>query len=168
MDPLFRRATLEDTLTIGHMLKRFYAKCGHAAYGIPYDHYSALNTITLVIHRGVCIIGHASCAGALLDPFPFNSRALIAQVVFWYFEKPREICVFDQLYVECQKTGATHINAAALAPKQTGKRFYVARGMKLAECHYLGGYGKELPRPVGSVQGKVMKQETVSTREEEM
>jgi len=127
----------DDVIQIGQMLRRFYQEHGEV-YAIKYDHASCLSTVLKTIVDGVCLLGRASCAGALLLPFPFNREALVAQVVFWYIENRREIAIFDMLLKECQKRGATHVNVATVAPRHVGKRFYAVRGLKLAEAQYLG------------------------------
>ena len=132
-----RPATPEDSVKIAQLLRAFYDQSG-GIYGIPYDHASTIRTVLDVIVRGVCLVGHSSCAGAIIAPFPYNVSARVAQVAFWYFVDRKEICIFDQLYEACKQAGATHINATALPPKQTGKRFYQVRGMELAEFQYLG------------------------------
>ncbi len=139
----FRTATAEDSIFIAQLLRRFYNEAGKA-YGISYDHASCIHTVLDVIVRGICLVGSASCAGALIMPFPFNFSARIAQVIFWKFEKNRELAIFDQLFDACKKSGATHISATALPPRQTGKRFYQCRGMHLAEFEYIGSIA-ELP-----------------------
>lgn len=133
----FRRAQLSDLVAVAQMLRRFYQKHGQA-YGIPYDHASTIGTALQVVTRGICLVGDRCCAGAVPCPFPFNNNYIIAQVVFWYFEHRRDITIFDALMREMRKAGVTHINAAALPPGTTGKRFYQARGMTLVETHFMG------------------------------
>jgi hypothetical protein len=119
------------------MLRRFYRRSG-GHYEIPYDHASGLLTVVETIDHGICVVGEGACAGALLAPFPYNRQHLVAQVVFWYFEGKSGIGVFDALARACAKAGATNIEAAALPPRCTGKRFYEQRGLSLSEYHFLG------------------------------
>jgi hypothetical protein len=132
-----RRAVPEDVIQIGQMLRRFYTQHGEV-YSIKYDHASCLSSVLETIMRGICLIGPKSCAGALILPFPYNREALVAQVLFWYVERGREIAIFDVLMANCRREGATHVNVATVAPKHVGKRFYAVRGLKLAEAQYLG------------------------------
>jgi hypothetical protein len=132
----FRRATSEDVVFVCRLVKRFYARSGNI-YRIPYDHESALAAVYDTINTGICLVGPQSCAGAIFLPFPFNQSAIVAQVIFWYFEQRREIAIFDALLEECRANGATHVNVAAIG-NGPGRRFYQARGLTMVETQYLG------------------------------
>ena len=119
------------------MLHRFYQKSG-SIFGIQWDHGSVLETIGETIHRGVCIIGDHSCAGALFAPFPYNRKFCIASVVFWYFTKPREMEIFHALAQACHEIGCTHINPSSLWPSNTIGRYYRKHGLREAETQWLG------------------------------
>lgn len=119
------------------MLRQFYAKSGDI-YQIPWDHSSALDTITDVIARGVCLVGERSCAGALLLPFPYNRSVTVAHVVFWHFTRPRELRIFDTLAAACREAGCTHINPSSLWPNEVIGRYYQRRGLRQAETQWLG------------------------------
>lgn len=138
MNATIRRAQPDDVVRIAQMLRRFYATHGKV-YDIPYDHGSCMETVLKCIDEGVTFTGSGSCAGALIIPFPFNHKARVATVVFWYAENRRELYIFDLLLAACREAGATHINASTLSPHHTGKRFYAVRGMALAEHQYIGG-----------------------------
>lgn len=129
----FRHATADDVPFILNLLREFYRKTGVTAYGIKFDGESAVATICEVLARGVCIVGPTSCAGAVFQPFPWNYRARVAQVVFWYFKSSREIRIFDALMDECRNVGATHINAASHFPKNAINRWYSKYGLKVSE-----------------------------------
>lgn len=128
------------------MLRRFYQRSG-SVYGIPYDHASSLATVLDCIVRGICLVGDKSCAGALMLPFPYNRSRTVAQVVFWYFENKREIAIFDALLRDCRQAGADFVDAAALPPHMTGKRFYGVRGMAPVEMHFLGSLENHCKTP---------------------
>lgn len=135
---IFRKATPEDVIFISRLLREFYAKEGIGAYGIPFDYQSTVVTVDDIVRRGVCLVGPASCAGALISTCPFNANAQIAMVVFWYFQKKHEIAIFKELCIECKNQGATHINPASHFPTNSIGRFYRKCGLKAAETQYLG------------------------------
>jgi hypothetical protein len=132
----FRKAELADVEFIAGLLSEFYAKSGEV-YQIPWDEPSAVQTIENVIRDGVCIVGPSSCAGAMIAPFPFNVKANIASVVFWYFRTPRESSIFDAFAGCCQVAGATHYNPSSHFPMNTIERFYLKRGLEPTEVQYL-------------------------------
>lgn len=136
MKPEFRRAELTDVIFMARISKAAYAKYG-TIYGIAFDMESTLETIDHVVRNGICIVGSASCAGAMLFPFPYNKNAVIAYVSFWNFEKPKEIVIFDALVNACRETGATHINPNSLFPKNLIAKFYAKRKMPAVEIQYL-------------------------------
>jgi hypothetical protein len=133
----FRRATGDDVPIIARMLRGFYAKSG-GIYDIPWDHDSAINTVNDVVRRGICVVGSDCCAGAMLSPFPYNSRAILGSVVFWHFKRPRDIQIFDALVGCCKLAGATHINPSSHFPINTIGRFYEKRGLIPVETQFLG------------------------------
>jgi hypothetical protein len=137
VNEVFRLATLKDTLFIAGLLRRFYKRDGQI-YNLPYDHESCVQSVENTINRGVVIVGPSSCAGALIAPFEFNFRFLIAQIFFWFFENPRECVIFDALCRECAKRGASMVNAASVGPKHGAKKFYARRGLVFSEAHHLG------------------------------
>lgn len=141
----FRLATHADVIFVAQLVREFYRKSG-SVYGIPFDYESAIRTVEECIDDGICIIGPSSCAGAIITPFPYNRRIRVAQVLFWYFRDPKEVRVFDALWVACIEIGAHRINAATIAPEGVGKNFYQRRGMTLAECHHIGGFIKPLQK----------------------
>lgn len=134
---MFRRATAQDVRAIYRMGRRFYDKHG-AIYGIALDFDSFLNTIEAVVQHGVCVVGNRSCAGAIIAPFPFNHRALVASVVFWCFETPREIRVFEALMEHCKADGATHISGASHFPNNRIGRYYRKLGLQETEVVVMG------------------------------
>lgn len=133
----FRTAVVEDVPFIKDLICQFYAKQGHV-YGIPYDEESSVRTIIDTMKFGVVLVGPASCAGAIICRFPFNHRANVAQVIFWYFTNAREIKIFDALANQCRAIGATHINSAAHPPHCRIMRYYVQQGMRPAELQAMG------------------------------
>lgn len=134
--PSFRKAEFGDVIFIARLLREFYQKQGDV-YGIAWNHADAIGMIDDVVRRGVCIIGDTSCGGALLTPFPYNSKALIANVAFWYFVKPREIKIFEALIGCCLIAGATHVNPSSHFPDNRIGRFYRKMGIQPTETQYL-------------------------------
>lgn len=141
--PKFRRASCDDIIFIARLLREFYRKAGEV-YGIPYDHESTLQFAEYCVTNQVTIVGPSSCAAAVLCPFPSNKDAVIAQVLFWYFHRPREVTIFEALARECQDAGATHINASSHYPDNKAAGFYVRAGMGLAEIQCVGPINKVL------------------------
>lgn len=129
-------ANLSDASFIYRLLREFYAKQG-GIYRIPMDTESAAETVGDVITRGICLVGPSSCAGALFAPFPFNKEAVIAQVIFWYFQKHQEIKIFEALLTACKVAGATHINAASHFPENTIGKRYLKLGLQAIEKQYM-------------------------------
>ena len=128
----FRPAQSSDVLFILDLIRDGYKK--HCSiYGIPLDGKSAMFTIANVMALGVCLVGPSSCAGAFLAPFPYNNKAVIAQVAFWYFKSSREIRIFDALCQACKEAGATHINAASHFPNNAIGRHYIKNGLHNCE-----------------------------------
>lgn len=121
----FRPAIVDDVPFITSLLSEFYHRAG-SIYGIPFNEASTIQTIRQVLDRGVCLVGPSSCAGALLCKFPYNHDAIIAQVAFWYFKRPKEIAIFDALMKACKERGATHINATSLTSCPAIQRHYEA------------------------------------------
>jgi hypothetical protein len=119
------------------MLRDFYAKSG-GIFGIPWEHASAMETVWQTMERGVCMVGDHSCAGAIFGGFPYNRSVKVAQVVFWYFTKPREMRIFHELAIACCAGGCTHFNASSLWPLNTVGRYYERHGMRAAETQWLG------------------------------
>lgn len=122
----FRPAQSSDVLFMLNLIRDGYKK--HCSiYGIKFDGASAMFTIANVMARGVCLVGSSSCAGAVIAPFQYNHKAIIAQVMFWNFKAPREIEIFDALSDACKEAGATHINAASHFPNNTISRYYAKK-----------------------------------------
>jgi N-acetylglutamate synthase-like GNAT family acetyltransferase len=136
---IYRKATRSDVVAIAKLLREFYSRVGEV-YKIPYDHASMIVTVDDVVDRGVCIVGPTSCAGAIFYPFPSNSECLVAHVLFWYFQKRREIGIFLEILKLCKEQGATHINVASHFPKNTIGRFYKKCGLKPVETQYMASY----------------------------
>lgn len=129
--PRFRRAKVSDVLFILDLLNEFHST--HLqAYGIAQDDRSTLLTIREVIDGGICLVGRKSCAGAIIKPFAWNRKILLAHTAFWYFKTPREVTIFEALMEECRKAGATHIAAASTLPKNAIARRYSRLGLQ--EC----------------------------------
>jgi len=133
----FRQATLSDTARIVKMLREFYAKSGKI-FGIPWDHDSAMETVWQTMERGACVVGDHSCAGAIIGDFRYNRSVKVAQVVFWYFTKPREIDIFRELALACRDLGCTHFHASSLWPSNTIGRHYRKHGLWEAETQWIG------------------------------
>ena len=133
----FRRASYGDISRIADLLEPFYAKSGKP-YCIPFDRPSAEATVRQVIHQGYCLVGQASCAGAIPVPFPFNRNVIIAYVIFWHAKRGRELTIFDALCRECAARGATLVNSSSLFPANTIGRLYERRGHWPVETQFLG------------------------------
>ena len=134
----FRQANFEDTVFIARLLRELYTKAGRAYGGIRYDHETTLITIEDAIRRGLCIVGPTSCAAAFLEPFANNCDHLIGVVKFWYFQKPREIRIFEEIMRLCKEQGATEISGASHAPDHVIGRYYAKLGLAPAELVYVG------------------------------
>jgi hypothetical protein len=107
------------------------------AYGIKLDAESLVATVSLIIERGICIIGNSGVAGGTIRPFIYNCNALIGNIVFWSFTKPKGVRVFDAICSELKRLGATHINAASHFPHNRTGEFYMSHGFHAAETQYL-------------------------------
>jgi len=134
----FRPATADDVPFILELLREFYRKAGAELYKIPFDGPSAIQTIAKTIAHGVCLVGPSSAAGALLCPFPWNRRAIVAQVVFWKFKSHREITIFEALMDACKQAGADYVNATSLFPDHAILRKYQKLGLSPCEIQCLG------------------------------
>ena len=130
----FRRAGSSDILPISRLLREFYRKAG-GCYLIPFNLNSTLSTVEDVIRHGICLAGDGSCAGAIIQDFPFNSSAHVAYVVFWAFKPAREIGIFKALMDACKLAGATHLTAASHFPRHTIQRHYGRLGLTPADCY---------------------------------
>lgn len=133
---LFRPARPDDLPFILELLRSFYGKAGGIYDGIPFHGPSAILTIGDVMARGVCLVGPSSCAGAVIGLFPWNHKARIARVVFWYFKSARGLAILDALAAACKAAGATHINTASQFPKNTIGRFYLRNGFTACETQF--------------------------------
>lgn len=136
-NPPYRPATFNDAVFIARLLREFYSKAGRS-YGIAYDHETTLLVVEDVIRRGVCIVGPTSCAGAMIEPFVNNCNHTLAVVRFWYFQRPREITIFEELMRVCRAFGATEITGASHPPDHVIGRYYHKLGMSEAETVYIG------------------------------
>jgi len=134
---MFRNASLTDAPRIARMLRRFYAKSGDV-FHIPWDHESVLEMIADVMQKGACLVGDNSCAAAFFFTFPFNKSAKVAYVVFWYFERHREMKIFEALAQACLERGCTHFNPSSLWPANTIGKHYAKRGLRPTETQWLG------------------------------
>lgn len=142
----FRSATPDDVFHIARLVKRFYSRFGHHI-GIPYDHESSIQLILGALSMGCpMVVGEHSCAAASINSFPFNKSARVATVLFWYFEKPREIGIFDFLALQCIRSGATHINAASTASAPAVRKIYEERGLVRIEDNFIGAINWCLPK----------------------
>jgi hypothetical protein len=119
----FRQARLDDIPKIESLLAEFYAKQGHI-YQVPYDRNSCLRTVTETVLNGVALVGPSSCAAAMILPFPYNSDAHVATVVYWYFKSAREIRILESLRMDCMELGATHFSVASHPPHHRIARHY--------------------------------------------
>lgn len=135
---IYRKAKPEDVVFIARLLREFYTKVD--AYGIPYDHASMIVTVDDMVDRGICLVGPTSCAGAFVTPFPSNSNYTVAHILFWYFQKKREIGIFLELLKQCKEQGVTHVSCSSHFPKNTIGRFYKKCGLKPVEIQYMAGY----------------------------
>lgn len=135
---MFRRATPQDVRHVYSLLRRFYAKQGHIYSEIPFDFDSAARTIETVILRGVCLVGTKSCAGALLLPFQWNNTAIVANVLFWYFESPGQIRILEALMAACKEAGATHFVAVSHFPENRIGRRYEKLLLTACEESFIG------------------------------
>jgi hypothetical protein len=133
--PQYRKAELRDVVQITRWLRQFYSQA--SPYNIPFDYESAIASVEDTVNRGVVLIGSSSCAGALLTDFPFNNRARIAYILFWYFRSAREITILNALCDACRTAGATHVNVSSLFPHNRVGRFYEKRGFKAVETQWL-------------------------------
>lgn len=133
----FRSATPDDAELILTLLFEFHQKSG-GIYGVAFDPASEIYRIARVMRDGVCLVGPSSCAGALIEPFPSNHQARVAQVHFWYFRKAREIRIFEALMEACRAAGATHIASYAQADRPTIARWYKKFGLQPAEICFMG------------------------------
>jgi len=131
----FRPAVASDLLKIGRLVREFYHKVG-GVYGIEYSHDDAMNLISGLIARGICLVGPTSCAGALVMPFPYNNKAQVAYVAFWYFQESREIRIFEELLRRCAAAGATHVSAASHFPHNRIARWYLKLGLHPVEGQF--------------------------------
>lgn len=132
----FRPALPDDVLPIVNRLGRFYAKQGHI-YGIPFDTVTTISTVARIMNCGVCVVGPKSCAAATLIHYPYNHRAYLATVMFWYFESPREVLILDYLLKACKERGATHFAAASHFPDNRIGKWYVQKGFKAVETMHM-------------------------------
>jgi len=132
----FRRAQLGDVERVAQMLGRFYAKIGIAAYQVPFDYPSAVETVKDTVLRGICLVGPRSCAGAFAHQFPFNKSVKFAYVQFWCFERAREIMIFEALMDECERGGAVRVIAASHPPNHRIGKYY----RKLAGREFEGSW----------------------------
>lgn len=107
--PEYRRAILDDVPRIVEQLERFYGKT--KAYEIPFHEDSAILSVINVVKRGICLVGSKSVAGAMIQAWPFNFGFQISEVVFWFFESPRQITILEALAKECYAAGADYIVA---------------------------------------------------------
>lgn len=142
----FREATPDDVFHIARLVKRFYHRYG-GHIGIPYDHESTLQLILGALSMGCPVaVGEHSCAAASINPFPFNKTARVATVLFWYFDKPREIGIFDFLAQQCIRAGATHISASATTSAPAARGIYERRGLTYIEQTFIGQLNWCLPK----------------------
>lgn len=132
----FRRATADDVEFVLELLREFHGKAG-GIYGVPFHGPSEILRIARVLADGICLVGPSSCAGALIEPFPSNHKARVAQVHFWYFRHAREIRIFEALMTACRELGATHIAAYTQADRPTIGRWYERFSLKPAEVCYM-------------------------------
>jgi hypothetical protein len=141
--PHFRPATFDDLHHITRLLKEFYLKAG-SQFEIPYDHESTMEYVVTCIRGTVCLVGETSCASAYLAPWTRNKSVIVANVNFWYFQKRREIMIFEALTRACLDAGASHIFAASHPPENIAAAFYGHCGMKPVETWHMGLTNKVL------------------------
>ena len=133
--PKFRPAVSSDIPFILDLVREFYARDG-GIYGVEFDDASARKVIEAIISKGICIVGPTSVAGAIISPFPWNHCEKVAQVMVWYFRRPAEIVIFEELKRAVKVAGATHINASAVLPRHSIERFYAKNGLHPAEIRF--------------------------------
>lgn len=133
MDALFRRAVLQDAPFVARLVRELYHQPAiEAAYAIPFDYESTLDTVARVIDRGVCIVGPHSCAGAFISPFPFNHAAKIGYVQFWHFRE-KEFAVLKELFEQLKSLGVNHVWAVSHPPAHRIARLYQKLGLRQVE-----------------------------------
>lgn len=134
---MFRHATFDDIPRVTMLLEEFYARHEYR-YGVRFNSSSAVVTVERMIRHGVCLVGPSSCAGAMIADFPYNFEAKVANVMFWYFRRPREIKIFEALLAACRRAGAMYISASSHAPSHAIGRLYQRWGMQPVEGLHMG------------------------------
>lgn len=136
-NPLFRRANFEDVPEIARRLRKLWGKIEPAYHGIKWDHPSALLTIDHAIRIGICLVGPTSCAGAVISPFLWNHNEMVADIMFWSFERSHEVTILNEISAICTAAGATHIKANTHWPDNRIGRFYMGKGFGPSETSWL-------------------------------
>jgi hypothetical protein len=137
--PIYRKAGHDDVVFISRLTREFYGKVGDI-YHVPYSHASMIVTVDDIVDRGIVLVGPNSCAGAFFYPFPSNADFKMAHVLFWTFQRRREIGIFLELLKQVKEMGAVGVTCASHFPQNTIGRFYKKCGLKPVETHYMGQF----------------------------
>lgn len=137
MPPRFRPAKVDDTEHIVELLIPLFQKFG-GVYGIRSDAESIVKTVLHTITNGICLVSPEACAGGFIHPYPWNHQMNVGVVLFWNYNRPSGIRVFEALTREFKARGATHINCASHFPDHRIGRHYRRLNLQPAEIQYVG------------------------------